>query len=88
MSEEKPTQAHAVGYDPGEPAPRLLAAGQGRVAERIIELARELHIPVRSDPDLSAVLQALDTGSYIPEQLYQAFALILAGIYTANRQFR
>lgn len=73
-------------YDPGEdPAPRLVAKGQGHVAERILEIAREHGIHIHEDPDLVEVLAALDLGQLIPEELYEALAEILAFIYRLNR---
>jgi flagellar biosynthesis protein len=80
--------AWAVGYDPDDPAPRLLAAGRGRLAETILRLAAEEGIPVESDPDLALVLDALSPGQLIPEELYQAFALILARLYEVNGKKR
>ncbi len=73
-------------YDPVEdPAPRLVAKGQGHVAERILEIAREHGIHIHEDPDLVEVLAALDLGQLIPEELYEALAEILAFIYRLNR---
>ncbi|GMV66410.1 MAG: EscU/YscU/HrcU family type III secretion system export apparatus switch protein [Candidatus Omnitrophica bacterium] len=87
MNEETPRKrAVALRYDPGEdPAPRLVAKGQGHVAERILEIAREHGIHIHEDPDLVEVLAALDLGQLIPEELYEALAEILAFIYRLNR---
>ena len=40
--EKKQKTAVAVAYEPGDAAPKILAAGKGEVAERIIEKAKEL----------------------------------------------
>ncbi|KXK33990.1 EscU/YscU/HrcU family type III secretion system export apparatus switch protein [bacterium] len=87
MNEETPRKrAVALRYDPVEdPAPRLVAKGQGHVAERILEIAREHGIHIHEDPDLVEVLAALDLGQLIPEELYEALAEILAFIYRLNR---
>ena len=37
--EKKQKTAVAVAYEPGDAAPKILAAGKGEVAERIIEKA-------------------------------------------------
>ena len=66
-------------------APKLVAKGQGKLAERILELAREHGIPVHQDPDLTAALAPLDVDTLIPPNLFQAVAIILAGLYRANR---
>ena len=60
---EKTKQKKAVAliYRPGkDDAPKVTASGRGKVAERIIETAREYGIPVKDDPDLVEVLSKLD----------------------------
>lgn len=80
-----PGRAVALRYDPAAmPSPQVVAAGQGEIAERIIALAREHGVPIREDPDLVAVLAALDIGSAIPPELYQAVAEVLAFVYRLN----
>jgi len=82
--------AVALRYQPEAPfldaAPRLVAKGQGLLAERILALARENNIPVESDPDLLAALEPLDINKLIPPELFQAVAIMLAALYRANRQ--
>ena len=41
MEEKKDRTAVAIAYDPDDAAPRILAAGKGQVADRIIESAKE-----------------------------------------------
>ncbi|MDP6776219.1 MAG: EscU/YscU/HrcU family type III secretion system export apparatus switch protein [Candidatus Latescibacteria bacterium] len=80
--------AAALGYDSeADEAPRLLAKGQGEIADRIIALAREHDIPLREDPDLIAVLAKLDLGQEIPQELYRAVAEILAFVYRVNSRW-
>jgi flagellar biosynthesis protein len=66
-------------------APRLVAKGQGRLAERILELAKEHGVPIRRDPDLTAALEPLEVDQMIPPELFQAVAIVLATLYKANR---
>lgn len=70
-----------------DPAPRITAAGTGPVAERILELARELDLPLREDPDLIQALAVLDLGAVIPPELYDVIAEVLAWAYRANSSF-
>jgi flagellar biosynthesis protein len=80
--------AVALRYRSGEdPAPRVTAAGTGPVAERILELAREHDLPLRHDPDLVEALAALDLGAFIPAELYDVIAEVLAWAYRANSAF-
>jgi flagellar biosynthesis protein len=82
--------AVALRYQPEAPfldaAPRLVAKGQGLLAERMLALARENKVPVERDPDLLAALEPLDINRLIPQELFQAVAVMLAALYRANRQ--
>ena len=87
--DEQPKIAAAIRYDAAkDDAPRLTAKGKGHVAERIIELARQHDIPVRSDKALIQILSQLDIDQHIPPELYKAVAEILAFVYSANEKYR
>ncbi len=62
-------------------APRLTAKGKGWMAEKIIEIAKEHHIPLKEDPHLIEILSTLDLYEEIPSDLYKAVAEILIFIY-------
>lgn len=82
-------KAVAVRYNiEQEAAPRVLAKGQGPVAERIIATAREHGIPLHEDRDLVHLLGALDLDVEVPPALYKAMAEVLAHLYRANRDAR
>jgi flagellar biosynthesis protein FlhB len=66
------------GSPPGDPAPRILARGRDREAERIIAIAREAGIAVVEDPALAALLDAGKPGDFIPVWCWEAAAKILA----------
>ena len=70
-------QAVALSYDPDEAAPKVIAAGKGKLAERIIEEAQEALIPVHRDDKLADTLSRLDIGDMIPPELYEVVAEIL-----------
>ncbi len=74
---EKRKQAIALEYDPNEDAPRVIASGKGALAERIIERAKEVKIPVHQDDKLANTLSRLDIGEMIPPELYEVVAEIL-----------
>lgn len=78
-------RAVAMRYDHDkESAPRVLAKGQGPIAERIIALAREHGIPMHEDRDLVHLLGALQIDAEIPPTLYQALAEVLSHLYRLN----
>ena len=70
-----------------EAAPRVLAKGSGKTAQKILEIAQEQNIPVREDPDLIEALAKLDVGSLIPTELYPAVAEVLAFVYRQNQRY-
>jgi flagellar biosynthesis protein len=81
----KKRRAVALRYKPGrDRAPKVAAKGSGAVAEQIIRLAQEHGIPVREDPDLTAVLGGLDIEQEIPADVYLAVAELLAFVYSLN----
>lgn len=76
----------ALRYRPGrDAAPRVSASGRGRVAERILEVARAAGIPIREDAALAEVLSRLDPGEEVPPETYRAVAEILAFLYRLDR---
>lgn len=80
MAEEKNNkqlQAVAIKYDPGEVAPKIIATGKGKVAEKIIETAKENDVALHKDSKLADTLSRLDIGEYIPPELYEVVAEIL-----------
>ena len=74
---EKAKQAIAIAYDPNDNAPRVVASGQGVLAERIIETAQQASVPVHEDARLAETLSHLQIGEMIPPELYEAVAKIL-----------
>jgi flagellar biosynthesis protein len=84
---QRPKKAVALKYKPGDDhAPRVTAKGTGRLAERIIEMARKHGIPVKDDPDLVEVLSRLDLHDQIPPELYVVVAELLAFVYRLNQK--
>lgn len=82
MSKERSNRdiAVALTYD-GEHAPHVSAKGQGEVAEEIIRLAEVHQVPLKSDPELSALLSQIPVGDEVPELLYLAVAEVIAFAY-------
>lgn len=79
MAEEKnkPRQAIALAYEPGDMAPKILATGKGALAEKIIAKAKEADVPLYRDNKLADTLSRLEIGDMIPPELYQVVAEIL-----------
>lgn len=73
----KRKQAIALEYNPSEDAPKVIASGQGALAERIIEKAKESNVPLHRDDKLADTLSRLEIGEMIPPELYEVVAEIL-----------
>ncbi len=73
----KPKQAIALEYNPEEDAPKVIASGRGKLAERIIEKAQESDVPIHRDDKLADTLSRLEIGDMIPPELYEVVAEIL-----------
>jgi flagellar biosynthesis protein len=83
-------RATALTYS-GSGAPRVVATGADRIADAIVEIAREAGVPIRRDEALAEALAALEIGTEIPPALYQvvAEALVWAlGLERAARSTR
>lgn len=75
--DKKIKQAIALEYDPNDIAPRVLATGKGKLAEKIVEEAGKANVPIHADEQLAKTLSMLDVGEAIPEELYEVVAEIL-----------
>ena len=72
--------AAALKYE-GHGTPKLVAAGHGQLAERIVEAALRAGVPLREDPLLASALAGLEVGENIPPELYKAVAETLVWAY-------
>jgi flagellar biosynthesis protein len=82
-------KAVALKYNEHEDrAPKVVAKGQGHIAERIIETARQNGVPIYQDHDLLELLAQVDIDREIPSELYTAVAEILSWVYRANSEVR
>ena len=75
--------AVAIKYDSSSmDAPKLLAKGAGKIAQRIKDLAEEHDIPIMENRELARNLHSLvDIGQEIPPVLFQAVDEVLDYIY-------
>lgn len=78
--------AVALKYEPGSPAPKVVAKGADHLAGIIRRLARENRVPVIENKPLARALHAqVEVGHYVPESLFQAVAEVLAYVYRLKR---
>lgn len=80
---ERPRQTTAVAlHYSGRGAPRVTAKGDGHVARRIIETARQHNVPLEEDAALAGALSRVELGREIPRELWVAVAHVLAFAWT------
>ncbi len=81
--------AVALQYDLDEmDAPIVAAKGEGFVAEKIKEKAKELEIEIVENKPLARSLNSMtEIGDQVPVELYQAVAEVLAYIFKENNRF-
>ena len=81
-------KAAALRYVPEkQAAPQVVAKGEGLVAEKIIEIAREHGVPITEDADLVAILSKMDLGEEISPALYEVVAELLVFVYRLKQRF-
>ncbi len=75
--------AVAISYDAEKyDAPRVIAKGEGYLAQRIKDIAKENNIEIVENKPLARMLYAnVDVGEFVPPELYQAVAEVLAFVY-------
>ena len=85
MSESRYNKSAALTYS-GEGAPRLVAKGEGELAERIKATAQEFGVPVVEEAGLTQMLCQIPLGDEIPPALYVAVAEVLAHVFRINNR--
>ncbi len=83
----KRKEAIVLKYDnEKEIAPKVVAKGKGKIAENILNAAKEHQIPVQEDPSLAELLGQLNINETVPEELYQVVAEVFAFIYKIDKE--
>ena len=82
MSEKPLNQQKAVAlkYPEGAEAPFVIAKGNGLLAKRILEEARENDIKIEENTPLVEFLSEIQVGSLVPPQAWEVLAQIFSVI--------
>lgn len=91
-SDDKPVKAVAIRAaqqahetDVATP-PKIVAKGEGAIAERILDIAFAEGVKVRQDKDLTELLDAFDVDSPVPLEALHAVSLVLERVYSENQK--
>lgn len=64
--------------------PTVTAAGRGKIAEQMLQIAFANGIKVREDGNLAEMLASVELDSPIPSEAFMAVAEIMSYVYRAN----
>lgn len=81
---DRQTAVALKGGENDDALPLITAAGRGKLAEQILQIAYENGIKVRSDADLAEILAKIELESPIPSEAFLAVTEILSYVYRAN----
>ena len=80
-------KAAALRYDTKkENAPRVIAKGEGEVANNIIKIAELNNLPIKKDADLIELLSKVEIDKEIPDALYTAVVEVFSFIYSTTKK--
>ncbi len=82
MTPPDKTLAVALRYDAPD-APRVVAIGHGEIGDKIVETARKHGVPLEANGPLAQALSTVKLDSEIPEELYEAMAVVIAFVMRA-----
>ena len=82
--------AVAIKYEPGKShAPIVVGKGADLLAAKIREVASENRIPIVPNPPLArALYKKCEVGDFVPRELFQAVAEVLAYVYRTIKKVR
>ncbi|MFT7860206.1 MAG: EscU/YscU/HrcU family type III secretion system export apparatus switch protein [Sulfurimonas sp.] len=79
-------KAAALKYDAEKnSAPKVTAKGEGKTAQKIIEIAKENDVPIKEDQDLIELLSKVELDQEVPSEMYKAVAEIFSFIYKQTK---
>jgi flagellar biosynthetic protein FlhB len=80
--------AVALHYEPDQmPAPKLVAKGADRIAQRIREIAEEHKVPIVENPPVArALFAAVDIDEMVPPEHYKVVAEIISFVFKLKRR--
>jgi flagellar biosynthesis protein len=80
------TQAVALRYEANARAPRIVAKGEGFLAQALVARAEAAGVPLNEAPELAQLLMQLDIDLVIPPELYAVVAQVLVWAYSVDQR--
>jgi len=88
MAQNEKLKAIALKYPEGVEAPVIMAKGEGRTAQIMLEEAEKHSIPVTQDKVLVDMLGLSSAGDIVPENAWQALAVIFSYILEEKNEHK
>lgn len=80
-------KAVALKYEPQiDSAPKVVAKGEGEVAKKIIQKAKEFSIPIFQNEALAESLLKVDLDNQIPYKLYEAVVEVFIWLQKSQKK--
>lgn len=80
-------KAAALKYDATKSsAPKVTAKGEGKTAQKIIEIAKENDVPIKEDKDLIELLSKVELDHEVPPEMYKAIAEVFSFVYRQTKK--
>ena len=79
-------KAVALQYDNSKDnAPKVTAKGDGKTAQKIIQIAKENGVALKKDEDLVELLSKVELDAEVPPQMYKAVAEVFTFLYKITK---
>ena len=79
-------QAVALRYEANAMAPRVVAKGEGFLAQALMERAQAAGVPLNTAPELMQLLMKLELNHVVPPDLYAVVAQVLVWAYSVDER--
>ena len=79
-------KAAALSYRKEYNAPRVIAKGKGKTAEKIVEVGKKEDIVIYEDQNLIEDLLRLELNEEVPQELYEAVSEIILFVYSIDKE--
>lgn len=86
MKDAPHSRAVALRYEANAMAPRIVAKGEGHMAQSLVARARGAGVPLSEAPELVQVLMQLDLDQVVPPTLYAVVAQVLVWAYQVDER--
>jgi len=67
-------------------APKVTAKGEGKTAQKIIQIAKESGVTLKKDENLVELLSKVELDAEVPPEMYKAVAEIFSFLYKITKK--